>query len=501
MLAEDFFGRYHHIKDGANTPELPDESLYGYYGESTGFGTAIEGSSFQNKVDYYDSEKIPFLPYTTFYQAMCDVTLIDTYNQEKSYTTKLFLPSHYEIGSNDMPSENYPVKYFFEDQTSTLSKFLQALNLTTSTSEGIGYAITRDVFLNNRNILSTWMQGCLYTKTVSIEGKFDENNTYNYLPICVLDTETFNLEYEEVTNEDDGSVKNVLKSEAQLTYLMFNCSSDNQVFNELCAFYGNSQEELNSSLIVTDVLMDELGVLGIITKSGEMTSYVAFNEELFSKKIKLLSQKIAEELFEEKDWQSPKWLKKAKELSLSSFVLEDKKVIEELLIAPAMYTNSVSSLTDSYTLIMGICSSVSFLNSKGENLFTIADPDNSDFDFFSEFSSQEGLLGFKICYKASLTLNDNLQVPESISYGVLSFSGEYTPEMVDITCLATNNALDTTPVWQDVTDAVLTDSAFIFDNQTYENGPAFNFRINLERNENCSEYEPYYITSIQGAFQ
>ena len=63
---------------------------------------------------------------------------------------------------------------------------------------------------------------------------------------------------------------------------------------------------------------------------------------------------------------------------------------------------------------------------------------------------------------------------------------------------ATNNALDDSPVWQDVTAEVRKGTNIVFENQTASAGAAFNFCISVERS---ASGEGGYIDSVSGAFQ
>ena len=63
---------------------------------------------------------------------------------------------------------------------------------------------------------------------------------------------------------------------------------------------------------------------------------------------------------------------------------------------------------------------------------------------------------------------------------------------------ATNNALDTSPIWQDVTAEVKAGINFIFSNTTAAKGAAFNFRVTVSRG---SSGKGGYIEAISGAFQ
>ena len=62
----------------------------------------------------------------------------------------------------------------------------------------------------------------------------------------------------------------------------------------------------------------------------------------------------------------------------------------------------------------------------------------------------------------------------------------------------TNNALDSSPVWQDATTEVKKGVNIVFENKTATNGAAFNFRVSVERGESG---EGGYIEAVSGAFQ
>lgn len=49
----------------------------------------------------------------------------------------------------------------------------------------------------------------------------------------------------------------------------------------------------------------------------------------------------------------------------------------------------------------------------------------------------------------------------------------------------TNNALDSSPVWQDATTEVKKGVNVVFENKTATNGAAFNFRVSVERGESA----------------
>lgn len=72
------------------------------------------------------------------------------------------------------------------------------------------------------------------------------------------------------------------------------------------------------------------------------------------------------------------------------------------------------------------------------------------------------------------------------------------PEDADLVCEVTNNAKDAEPVWEDCTDRVKANLAYVFKNKTAENGFAFNFRISFIRGESGNGG---YITKIYGGVE
>ena len=126
----------------------------------------------------------------------------------------------------------------------------------------------------------------------------------------------------------------------------------------------------------------------------------------------------------------------------------------------------------------------------GEHTITIEVSDGSDTTVFTATFT-------KGVYQASITLDEPLAVEGDISVAILGIVG-HIPEDADLLVEATNNAKDPEPVWQDVTDEVLTETNIVFENHTNTNGAAFNFRITVERGESN---EAGYITSVSGAFE
>ena len=98
---------------------------------------------------------------------------------------------------------------------------------------------------------------------------------------------------------------------------------------------------------------------------------------------------------------------------------------------------------------------------------------------------------------ASVTLTTPLAVDGDITVAILQVSGSI-PNDAAFKAEATNNALDDSPVWQDVTAEVRKGMNVVFENQTASAGAAFNFRISVERG---ASGEGGYIDSVSGAFQ
>lgn len=98
---------------------------------------------------------------------------------------------------------------------------------------------------------------------------------------------------------------------------------------------------------------------------------------------------------------------------------------------------------------------------------------------------------------ASITLETPMTADAQITICVLSVAG-FIPADAEYKVEVTNNANDTTPVWEDCTAEVKNSANHIFENKTAANGFAFNFRITAERG---TSGEGGYITSVQGGFQ
>lgn len=102
----------------------------------------------------------------------------------------------------------------------------------------------------------------------------------------------------------------------------------------------------------------------------------------------------------------------------------------------------------------------------------------------------------KAVHKATITLKTPLAVSGDITAAVMSVVGQI-PAGAVYKVEATNNAKDTSPVWQDVTTEVKSGANIVFKNKTAVNGAAFNFRITVERGTSAGGY----ISGVSGAFQ
>lgn len=98
---------------------------------------------------------------------------------------------------------------------------------------------------------------------------------------------------------------------------------------------------------------------------------------------------------------------------------------------------------------------------------------------------------------ASVTLAEPLPADDAITIMVLNIVGSI-PGDADLEVLVTNNANDTTPVWEDATADIKQGANHIFTNQTAANGFAFNFKVNVSRGASDTGG---YITNIGGAFE
>lgn len=103
----------------------------------------------------------------------------------------------------------------------------------------------------------------------------------------------------------------------------------------------------------------------------------------------------------------------------------------------------------------------------------------------------------KAVHAASVTLAEPLAVDGDITVAVLQVTGSI-PDDAKLKAEVTNNALDSSPVWQDATTEAKKGMNIVFENKTTTNGAAFNFRVSVERGESG---EGGYIEAVTGAFQ
>ena len=103
----------------------------------------------------------------------------------------------------------------------------------------------------------------------------------------------------------------------------------------------------------------------------------------------------------------------------------------------------------------------------------------------------------KTVHAASVTLAEPLAVEGDITVAVLQVTGSI-PDDAKFKAEVTNNALDSSPVWQDATTEVKKGVNIVFENKTATNGAAFNFRVSVERGESG---EGGYIEAVSGAFE
>lgn len=98
---------------------------------------------------------------------------------------------------------------------------------------------------------------------------------------------------------------------------------------------------------------------------------------------------------------------------------------------------------------------------------------------------------------ATVSLAEPLPADDVIKAAAIAVTGHF-PEDSTLSVLVTNNALDDSPVWEDMTASVMNNSNHVFTNQTAENGFAFNFKVTAARGVSD---EQGYISSIGGAFE
>ena len=103
----------------------------------------------------------------------------------------------------------------------------------------------------------------------------------------------------------------------------------------------------------------------------------------------------------------------------------------------------------------------------------------------------------KAVHAASVTLAEPLAVDGDITVAVLQVTGSI-PDDAKLKAEVTNNALDSSPVWQDATTEVKKGVNIVFTNSVATNGAAFNFRVSVSRGASGTGG---YIEAVSGAFQ
>ena len=103
----------------------------------------------------------------------------------------------------------------------------------------------------------------------------------------------------------------------------------------------------------------------------------------------------------------------------------------------------------------------------------------------------------KAVHEASITLQRPMTVEGAISLAIMTVVNSIPSDAV-YKVEVTNNANDTSPVWQDVTEDVKNEKNIVFKNEVAANGAAFNFRITAKRGASGMGG---YISAVSGAFQ
>ncbi|MCM1166691.1 MAG: DUF6273 domain-containing protein [Lachnospiraceae bacterium] len=103
----------------------------------------------------------------------------------------------------------------------------------------------------------------------------------------------------------------------------------------------------------------------------------------------------------------------------------------------------------------------------------------------------------RACHLLSVTLAEPLAADDRISACSLKVDG-IIPEDAFCAYEVTNNANDSSPVWEDCTEKVKNNLPHVFGNKTAENGFAFNFRVAIQRG---ASNEGGCIVRISGGFK
>lgn len=98
---------------------------------------------------------------------------------------------------------------------------------------------------------------------------------------------------------------------------------------------------------------------------------------------------------------------------------------------------------------------------------------------------------------ATVTLASPLTADDQITVMVMTLVGSL-PADADLEVLVTNNASDTSPVWEDATADIKNGNNHVFTNTTATNGFAFNFQLSVSRGTSDTGG---YLSNIGGAFE
>lgn len=99
--------------------------------------------------------------------------------------------------------------------------------------------------------------------------------------------------------------------------------------------------------------------------------------------------------------------------------------------------------------------------------------------------------------KATITLASALPADDTIQVMVMTLTSSI-PADANLEVLVTNNANDSSPVWEDATADIKNGVNHVFANKTAANGFAFNFKLTVERGASDTGG---YISNIGGAFE
>lgn len=112
-------------------------------------------------------------------------------------------------------------------------------------------------------------------------------------------------------------------------------------------------------------------------------------------------------------------------------------------------------------------------------------------------STEYSLTFTKSVTSCSITMTEPMEADDQITIMAMSVTGDI-PADADFQVLVTNNAKDSSPVWEDATSEVKSGANYLFENQTAANGFAFNFKVIASRGPSGTGG---HISSIQGGFQ